>query len=203
MAKFLYLIFVAIMALVFMIGASPLSAQEGEIIQSLKIVGNKRIDESTILYYIQSKPGTVLSKSKIGKDIEQIFSLGQFKDIQVNTQDGIEGLELQFIVEEIPSIGDVEITGNAKVDANDIREKIIEQVKVIQTRTEFENSPCSSCKSTDIGVTDQDIIDYLSLLATKTGTKIEVISGVSEHGSMVINLGNIGAILRYNPNYTS
>ena len=112
------------MALVFMIGASPLSAQEGEIIQSLKIVGNKRIDESTILYYIQSKPGTVLSKSKIGKDIEQIFSLGQFKAIRVNTQNGIDGLELQFIVEEIPSIGDVEIIGNAKVDSNDIREKI-------------------------------------------------------------------------------
>ncbi|MFL2947729.1 MAG: outer membrane protein assembly factor BamA [Nitrospinales bacterium] len=112
------------MALVFMIGVSSLSAQEGEIIQSLKIVGNKRIDESTILYYIQSKPGTVLSKSKIGKDIEQIFSLGQFKDIQVNTQDGIEGIELQFIVEEIPSIGDVEIIGNGKVDSNDIREKI-------------------------------------------------------------------------------
>ena len=112
------------MALVFMIGVSPLYAQEGEIIQSLKIVGNKRIDESTILYYIRSKPGTVLSKSKISKDIEQVFSLGQFKDIQVNTKDGIEGLELQFIVEEIPSIGDVEILGNVKIETNDIREKI-------------------------------------------------------------------------------
>jgi len=104
--------------------ASPLSAQEGEIIESLKIVGNKRIDESTILYYIQSKPGTLLSKSKIRKDIEQIFSLGQFKDIQVETQTGLDGLELQFIVEEIPSIGDVEIIGNSKLETNDIREKI-------------------------------------------------------------------------------
>ena len=86
---------------------------------------------------------------------------------------------------------------------NEVQEKIIEQVKLIQTKTEFENSPCTSCKSTDIGITDQDIVDYLSLLATKTGTKIEVISGVSEHGSMISNLGNIGAILRYNPNYTS
>jgi len=86
---------------------------------------------------------------------------------------------------------------------NEVQEKIIEQVKLIQTKTEFENSPCTSCKSTDIGVTDQDIVDYLSLLATKTGTKVEVISGVSEHGSMISNLGNIGAILRYNPNYTS
>ena len=56
--------------------------------------------------------------------IRDRFSLGQFKDIQVNTQNGIEGLELQFIVEEIPSIGDVEITGNVKIDTNDIREKI-------------------------------------------------------------------------------
>jgi peptide chain release factor subunit 1 len=85
----------------------------------------------------------------------------------------------------------------------EIKEKIIEQTKLIQTKTEFENSPCTSCKSTDISITDQDIVDYLSLLATKTGTKIEVISGVSEHGSMISNLGNIGAILRYNPNYTS
>ena len=86
---------------------------------------------------------------------------------------------------------------------NEIQEKIIEQTKLIQTKTEFENSSCTSCKSTDIGITDQDIVDYLSLLATKTGTKVEVISGVSEHGSMISNLGNIGAILRYNPNYTS
>ena len=63
--------------------------------------------------------------------------------------------------------------------------------------------PCSSCKSADINVTEQDIVDYLSLLATKTGTKIEVISGASEHGSMVLSLGSIGAILRYNPNYTN
>jgi len=84
-----------------------------------------------------------------------------------------------------------------------MQEKIIERVKVIQTKTGLANSPCLSCKSLDTVVTDQDIVDYLSLLSAKTGTKIEVISGVSEHGSMVSNHGNIGAILRYNPNYSN
>jgi peptide chain release factor subunit 1 len=46
----------------------------------------------------------------------------------------------------------------------------------------------------------QDLIDYLSLLAAKVGTRIEVISGVSEHGAMLSSLGKVGAILRYNPN---
>ncbi|MBC8283160.1 MAG: outer membrane protein assembly factor BamA [Nitrospinae bacterium] len=124
MAKLFNLILSAIFGIVFLIGVPPLSAQEGEVIDSLKIVGNKRIDESTILYYVKSKPGTVLSKSQIRKDIEQIFSLGQFKDIQVDTQNQLNGLEVQFIVEEIPSIGDVEILGNSKLESNDIREKI-------------------------------------------------------------------------------
>jgi len=52
-------------------------------------------------------------------------------------------------------------------------------------------------------VSEQDIVDYLSLLSAKMGTKVEVISGVSEHGSMISNLGKIAAILRYNPNYSN
>ena len=124
MAKISNLIFTAILALVSLVYVLPLSAQEGEVIESLKIAGNKRIDESTILYYIKSKPGTILSKSQIRKDIEQIFSLGQFKDIQVDTRSQLKGLEVKFIVVEIPSIGNVEILGNSKIDTNDIREKI-------------------------------------------------------------------------------
>ncbi|MEC9423114.1 MAG: outer membrane protein assembly factor BamA [Nitrospinota bacterium] len=124
MAKFSNLIFAAILAIVSLVYVLPLSAQEGEVIESLKIVGNKRIDESTILYYIKSKPGTILSKSQIRKDIEQIFSLGQFKDIQVDTQIQLKGLEVKFIVVEIPSIGNVDILGNSKIETNDIREKI-------------------------------------------------------------------------------
>ena len=46
-------------------------------------------------------------------------------------------------------------------------------------------------------------MDYISLLGAKTGTNVEVISGVAEHGIMLSNIGKIGAILRYNPNYTN
>ena len=139
MAKFLYLISVAIMALVFMIGVSPLSAQEGEVIQSLKIVGNKRIDESTILYYIKSKPGTVLSKSQIGKDIEQIFSLGQFKDIQVDTQTKLGGLELKFIVDPFEDSRVKAQAAHPNVDVISSVDEIIGQVDaaIVVTSTSY------------------------------------------------------------------
>ncbi len=124
MVKKAHIFFAALIGFALLALVPLASAQEGEDIQSVKVEGNKRIDESTILYYIKSKPGTVLSKKQIREDIEQIYSLGQFKDIRVETRETLKGLEIEFIVEEIPSIGDVEIVGNDKVDANDIREKI-------------------------------------------------------------------------------
>jgi outer membrane protein insertion porin family len=124
MLKKAHIFFAVLTGLAFLLSASFSSAQEGESIQSLKVVGNKRIDESTIRYYIKSQPGTVLSKRQVREDIEQIYSLGQFKDIRVETRETLEGLELEFYVKEISSVGDVEILGNEKLDGNDIREKI-------------------------------------------------------------------------------
>lgn len=117
--------FLSILVLFFSFLFSGMSqAQEGEIVKSIKVQGNKRVDDSTILYYIKTEAGKPLSRLQIRKDIEQIYSLGQFKDIQVDTQTAPEGLVVVFKVVEIPSIGDVKIVGNKKIDSEDIREKI-------------------------------------------------------------------------------
>ncbi|MBI4384172.1 MAG: outer membrane protein assembly factor BamA [Nitrospinae bacterium] len=94
------------------------------IIRSIKIQGNKRIDNSTIGYYIKSEVGQPLAGAQVRKDIEQIYSLGQFKDIRVETNEAGGGVEITFIVEEIPSVGTVKVVGNEKVETKDILEKI-------------------------------------------------------------------------------
>ena len=81
-------------------------------------------------------------------------------------------------------------------------EEIIERVKLIPRKTEFKNKPCPNCKSMDSESIQQDLIDYIALIASQTGTKVEVISGKTEHGIMLSSLGKIGAILRYNPQHS-
>jgi peptide chain release factor subunit 1 (aeRF-1) len=54
----------------------------------------------------------------------------------------------------------------------------------------------------DSEVNEQDIVDYLEIIAAKTGSQLEVISGSAEHGNMLASLGKIGAILRYNPGHS-
>ena len=78
--------------------------------------------------------------------------------------------------------------------------EILERPKVIPRIQELLSKPCPNCKSMDLEPSERDIVDYLSLLANEAGTKIEVISGTTEHGAMLSSIGKIGAFLRYNPN---
>ncbi len=82
-----------------------------------------------------------------------------------------------------------------------IQEEIVERPLVIPKKTEYTNKPCTGCNAMEVEVNEQDIVDYLELLAAKTGTQLEVISGSAEHGNMLASLGKVGAILRYNPGH--
>ena len=83
-----------------------------------------------------------------------------------------------------------------------MEEDIVERQLVIPKKTEYKNSPCPECNAMDKEVNEQDIVDYLEIIAAKTGSQLEVISGSAEHGSMLASLGKVGAILRYNPGHS-
>ena len=82
-----------------------------------------------------------------------------------------------------------------------ITEEIVELPKLIRRKTELKDTPCPGCKSMDNESAQQDLVDYIALIASQTGAKVEVISGKTEHGVMLASLGKIGAILRYNPHH--
>ena len=81
-----------------------------------------------------------------------------------------------------------------------IQTEILERPKVIPRIQELLSQPCPSCKSMDLESAERDIVDYSALLAGDTGAKVEVISGTTEHGTMLSSIGKVGAFLRYNPN---
>ena len=122
MTKTLQIFIFALVFLLMPVMAPHVHAQSEGLVGSIKIEGNKRVETSTLLYYIKTREGEPLSRSQISKDIEQIYDLGQFKDIRVETRQGSKGLEVVFIVEEIPSIGDVLFYGNTEVEDSAIHE---------------------------------------------------------------------------------
>ena len=156
-----------------------------------------------------AKSSDILSNFRMVEEKQIVEKL--FNEINNNTGLGIYGLD--DIINHLKNniVDKIIITDNTELyrieskckKCEHIQEKIVERIKVIPTKTELQNSSCPSCQSTDTNVFDQDIIDYIAILALKTGTTVEVISGVSEHGTMLASIGKIGAILRYNPNYSN
>ena len=156
-----------------------------------------------------AKSSDILSNFRMVEEKQIVEKL--FNEINNNTGLGIYGLD--DIINHLKNniVDKIIITDNTELyrieskckKCEHIQEKIVERIKVISTKTELQNSSCPSCQSTDINVFDQDIIDYIAILALKTGTTVEVISGVSEHGTMLASIGKTGAILRYNPNYSN
>jgi len=137
------------------------------------------------------------------KMVEELFK-------HINNNSGLAAYGLKEIINLLKNnvVSQIIITSDIDLNrikikckrCNNITEEIVERIQVIPKKTELLNLPCPNCKSKDSEAATQDIIDYFSLIAAKTGTKIEIVSGKAEHGTMLSSIGKIGAILRYNPN---
>jgi peptide chain release factor subunit 1 len=155
-----------------------------------------------------AKSGDILGSFRLVEEKKMIEDL--FREINTNTGKGSYGL--QEVIEYLKNnvVKTVLITDNTnlhRVEAkckrcNHIQEDIVERPLVIPKKTEYRNSPCPECKAMDSEVNEQDIVDYLEIIAAKTGSQLEVISGSAEHGNMLASLGKVGAILRYNPGHS-
>lgn len=153
-----------------------------------------------------AKSGEILSDYRMVEEKKMVEEL--FKHINTNTGLGSYGMNEVInylknnVADKIVITDDTDLhrLENKCSRCNNIEEFIVERQNVIPKKTELSNAPCPNCKSTGSEVTEQDIVDYLALLATKTGTSVEVVSGKTEHGAMLSSIGKIGAILRYNPN---
>ncbi|MEK0338669.1 MAG: peptide chain release factor aRF-1 [Nitrosopumilus sp.] len=133
-----------------------------------------------------------------------------FREINGNSGKGSYGLQevIEFLKNNV--VKTLIITDDTNLNrvegkckrCKHIQEEIVERPLVIPKKTEYSNKPCPGCNAMEVEVNEQDVVDYLELLAAKTGTQLEVISGSAEHGHMLASLGKVGAILRYNPGHT-
>ncbi|MGY5142394.1 MAG: peptide chain release factor aRF-1 [Nitrosopumilus sp.] len=132
-----------------------------------------------------------------------------FREINTNTGKGSYGLQevIDYLKNNV--VDTLIITDDTNLfrveglckRCNNLQEEIIELPQVIPKKTQFTTSPCPSCNAMEVDAIEQDIVDYLELIASKTGSKLEVVSGAAEHGNMLSSLGKVGAILRYNPGH--
>ncbi len=104
---------------------SPLCARMGQVeqIEEIRIVGNRRIQESTILYYIQSKEGDFYSEEQILRDYRGLLNTNFFHDAKVRIQKGEIGVIVIFEVKERPLVRRILYEGMKSFKESDVLER--------------------------------------------------------------------------------
>jgi outer membrane protein insertion porin family len=100
-------------------------------VAQIKVEGNRRIGADSVLLKVKTRAGDEYSPSRLQADVREIEKMGYFEDVQVNVQDIKEGKAVTFLVKEKPTIREVLITGNDKIDSDKIREVITIQPQSI------------------------------------------------------------------------
>ena len=95
-----------------------------ELVDSVRVLGNKRIEKEAILAVIKTKKGGRLDYEQLDRDLRNIYKMGFFDDVRIETEDGLKGKIVSFIVKEKPSIGKIVFEGNKEVEDDDLREEL-------------------------------------------------------------------------------
>ena len=89
-------------------------------VRKIEVVGNRKIEKDAILAKISSQVNSSYSAQAIRKDVQSLFSLGFFNDIEVSREVVGSDVNLTFKVLEKPSIVEIVYEGNSEIKSEDI-----------------------------------------------------------------------------------
>ena len=95
-------------------------APAGDAIQAIKIVGNQRIEDSTILSYMLVQPGDPFTGDRVDQSLRTLYATGLFADVSLHR----DGDTLVVQVKENPLVNAISFEGNHNVKEEDLRKEL-------------------------------------------------------------------------------
>ena len=100
--------------------AAARQGQPGDVIDSIRIVGNQRIEEGTILSYMLVQPGDPFGSDRVDRSLRTLYATGLFADVTLQR----EGNSLVVHVRENPLVNAINFEGNHNVKEDDLRKEL-------------------------------------------------------------------------------
>ncbi|HEV7457695.1 MAG TPA: outer membrane protein assembly factor BamA [Roseococcus sp.] len=113
---------------------APRAAQSGDVITSVVVRGNQRIEADTIRSYMLVQPGDVYESDRADRSLRTLFATGLFRDVRI----GREGATLIVEVAENPIVNRVAFEGNRRISddvlrqATQLRERAVLTPQLVQ-----------------------------------------------------------------------
>jgi outer membrane protein insertion porin family len=195
------------------------AASNSDTITEVRVEGNRRVESAAVIRSLKNKVGSAYDPALTGADLQALWALGYFADIQLLTQVLPQG-GLAYIVRvvERPSIRNITLEGNEELSKDDFKDDIdIKRYSILDLDAVRRNAKKIQAKYFEKGFFLAEVtyrIDPVSTAATdsKAATpaqpkaanlgpistaaeQVDVIFVINEHAKvMVKSISLIGAI---------
>ncbi len=118
-------------------GVAPSAAygSPSDVISSIEVVGNQRVEPATVISYMTIAPGDKFDPAKIDASLKALFATGLFADVSLRR----DGSLLVANVLENPIINRVAFEGNDHVSDSQIEKEVQLKARVIYTRAKVQS----------------------------------------------------------------
>ncbi len=93
------------------------------VIQNIRVIGNRRIPRETILARLFTHPGDTYDPATIERDFNSLWNTGYFENLQIAREDTPKGVILDIIVKEKPTIREINYKGLNSVSTSDVLDR--------------------------------------------------------------------------------
>jgi len=111
--------------------AEPVSMAHAQVVSSIIVEGNRRVEADTVLSYMQVQRGQSANADNIDSSIKSLFQTGLFADVRIFRR----GNSLVVQVEENPLINRVGFEGNNEINDKKLAAEAQLRERVIYTRS--------------------------------------------------------------------
>lgn len=103
-------------------------------IEAINIIGQKKIEKEALLAKISSQVGGLFSEKQVTQDIQTLFKMGYFVQIEVRKDVKKSGIQLDYIVVEKPTIAEIVFEGNSEIKSEDLeKESTLKNYEILNT----------------------------------------------------------------------
>jgi len=115
---------------------TPASAQDqnDDLIESIKVVGNQRVEYSTIASYLLFEKGSKFDPISIDLSLKKLFATGFFSDVAIAR----EGQTLIVNITENPIINRIVFEGNSRIKDSTLEAEVNLRPRVVYTLTKVQ-----------------------------------------------------------------
>jgi outer membrane protein insertion porin family len=114
------------------------TAQQSQTIDSIRVIGNRRIPKETVLARLFTHPGDTYDPISIERDFNSLWNTSYFDNVRIEREETEKGIILDIFVRERPTIREINYKGLNAVSQSDVLDRFKKEKVGLSVESQYD-----------------------------------------------------------------